>query len=60
MVRKLDLCTNAMHHLSMQFNEVITWSVVLIQKQIAYYTVLIVKLCHDSETWLGSTNRVKA
>lgn len=43
----------------MQFNEVITWPVVLIQNQIAYYTVLMLKLSNDSETWLESTNRVK-
>lgn len=42
----------------MQFNEVITRPVVLIQKQIAYYTVLMLKLSNDSETWLESTNRV--
>lgn len=43
----------------MQFNEVIIQSAVLIQKQIAYYTVLMLKLSSDSETWLGSANRVK-
>lgn len=48
-----------MHRLSMQFNEVITRPVVLIQKQIAYYSVLMLKLSNDRETCLENTNRVK-
>lgn len=43
----------------MQFNEVITQPVVLIQKQITYYTVLMLKLSNDTEIWLESTDRVK-
>lgn len=43
----------------MQFNEVITRPVVLIQKQITYYTVLMLKLSNETEIWLESTDRVK-
>lgn len=43
----------------MQFNEVITRPVVLIQKQITYYTALMLKLSNETEIWLESTDRVK-
>lgn len=43
----------------MQFNEVITRPVVLIEQQIAYYTVLILKFSNDTRISLERTNQVK-